>query len=65
MNKWASVSCSLSWALFPLLGYLSSIDLMGFALSYSLFCQVWLLVPKSLFFSNEIQKGRGSEGEER
>jgi hypothetical protein len=38
---------------------------MVFILSYILVCYVWLLYPKSLFFSNERQKGGGTGWEER
>lgn len=32
---------------------------------YNLFCQIWLLPVRSLFFPNDRQKGSGSGGEER
>lgn len=35
---------------------------MDFVLAYVLFCYVWLLSCRSLFFSTEKQKGSGSRG---
>lgn len=43
---------------------MSNIDMIALASSYYiLFCQVWLLSIRSLFFSKERQKEGGSGGE--
>ena len=38
---------------------MSSSDMIAFASSYILFCPVWLLSHRSLFFSDERQEGSG------
>ena len=44
---------------------LYNIEVMGFVLSYILFHHVWLLLLRSLFFSNKRQKGMYPVGEGR
>ena len=61
----------LIWFLCPLLGSFLLVGLLfqlqcdGFVLSYILFCYVLLLSLRSLFFSSERQKGKGSWKEGR
>lgn len=39
---------------------MSNFNVIALASSYILFCHVWLLTLRNLFFSNERQKGSGS-----
>lgn len=60
VNKWVSVFCNFGGS-FPFVAFLYSNSKWSLSVfcHYVLFCYVWLLFLRCLFFSNEKQKGRG------
>lgn len=67
-SVWTRGLCALGLLvrLFPFCWVdLSSLDVMDFVFSYILCCRVWLSSRRSLFFSNEKQKGSGPSGDRR
>ena len=65
VNKWFLDPCAYSWGSVPSVGLPCpatrwSVLLLSY---YILFCHVWLLSLRSLFFSNERQKGSEHRGE--